>query len=93
MISSSGCMQLPRPRPRTSIDRLTQTSDVSAPQQRQQHQADDDRAAEPTIGKSRMWPVREMTWPAPIEPAIMPATIGSISRPASVGEAPWTICM
>ena len=40
-----------------------------------------------------MWPVREMTWPAPIEPVIMPTTIGSISRPASVGEAPCTICM
>ncbi len=49
--------------------------------------------AEPTIGKSRTCPVREMTRPEPIEAVIMPTTIGSIRKPDSVGDAPCTICM
>ena len=49
--------------------------------------------AEPMIGKSRTWPVREMTRPELIEAAIIPATIGSIRMPAFVGLAPCTICM
>ena len=91
-ISRIGCRQLPRPRPSTSIDRLTQIIGVSAPQ-RDSRNSPTTVTAEPTTGNQRMWPVLEITWPETIEPLIMPITIGSISRPDSVGVAPCTICM
>ena len=48
---------------------------------------------EPKIGNIRILPVREVNWPTPMPALIMPTTIGSIIRPAWVGEAPCTICM
>ena len=44
------------------------------------------------IGKILYRPVREMIWPAMIEPPMMPDISGSISRPAAVGDKPLTIC-
>ncbi|GAB6983724.1 hypothetical protein JCM10369A_02480 [Nocardioides pyridinolyticus] len=91
-MSSSGCMQLPRPRPSTNIARLTKSWAVSAPH-RDSRNSPTTITPDPTIGNNRTWPVREMTWPDPIDDAIMPTTIGSISSPDSVGVAPCTICM
>ena len=50
-------------------------------------------SAEPTRGKTRVRPVLEISWPETSALVIIPTTIGSIRRPASVGEAPCTICM
>ena len=33
-----------------------------------------------------------MIWPKTIEPDMMPTTNGIICRPATIGEAPFTIC-
>ena len=51
--------------------------------------------ARPTrpAGSTRVRPVRAMMLPETIAPDIMPSTIGSISSPAMVGDAPCTICM
>ena len=50
-------------------------------------------SAEPKIGKPRMRPVREITWPETIEALIMPKTMGSIRKPDCIGVASCTICM
>ena len=48
--------------------------------------------AVPETKNTLYFPVFEVTWPLTIEAIIIPATIGSINRPASVGFAPFTIC-
>ena len=92
MISSSGCMQLPSPTPSTSMKRSMTSSEVSAEVVESSSRAIT-RSAEPTRGKTRVRPVREMILPETMAPDIMPSTIGSISSPAMVGDAPCTICM
>ena len=82
----SGCMHWPRPRPSNSIPAITSSRLVSAATRRQQRAARPPASAEPMIGKIRILPVREMTWPETMPALIMPTTIGSIIRPASVGR-------
>ena len=47
-------------------------------------------AAAPPIGNQRYLPVREMTWPEPIDTASRPAISGSRYTPEMVGEIPRT---
>ena len=88
----SGCMHWPRPSPSSSIPAITQTRLVSAETSDSSSIATA-AIAEPMIGKIRILPVREVIWPVMMPALIMPTTIGSIIRPAWVGEAPCTICM
>lgn len=88
----SGCMHWPRPRPRNTIPPITHSRLVSAPTN-DSATIDSPAMPEPMIGKIRMLPVREVICPVTMPALIMPSTIGSIIRPALVGEAPWTICM
>src|SRR6266700_7621976 len=46
----------------------------------------------PAIGNFLYLPVRDVIWPEIIDAVMMPSTSGRISRPAFVGEAPFTIC-
>ena len=47
---------------------------------------------EPATGNHLYRPIRLIARPVTIEVTMMPAIIGSISRPLRVGEAPLTIC-
>ena len=85
-------MQLPSPTPSTSMNRSMTRSDVSA-EVVESSSRPTTRSAEPTRGKTRVRPVRAMMLPETMVPDIIPSTIGSISSPAMVGEAPCTICM
>ena len=85
MASTSGCRQLPRPRPKMSITIMVCQMGVSAPTCANSSRPTSISEA-PMIGKTRYLPVREMIWPDTIEPVMMPSVSGSSCRPACVGR-------
>ena len=89
--STSGCMVKPSPSPNSTETEKTNGSVVPDSRRREQQRAGAMRMV-PTTGNILYRPVREVVWPAMIEPAMMPSVKGMSVRPASVGVWPLTIC-
>ena len=91
MARISVCMHRPSPRPASAMISIVCHIGVSTPICANRN-IDTETIASPTTGNRLYRPVFEIRMPLPIDATRMPAVIGRVCRPDSVGVAPFTIC-